>query len=277
MRINVPFNREPTNILQRDGTLYLQKFNKFGHPKLKRNRIKLELDLPRELIQNIIVETIFQQLFCRRIPEASLLISSQKYYVDFFYRYFFGSTSASTFLKYFRLNRTLFLLSTVYEEILLYPIDSDIPEFYLIDLQINPDSPYYNPWNFVEQLSPFENFVDMNLLLTQKPIIENYKNFEIFKTGNLFGDIIYATGTWENEPILNYNVKDFKSPIISFTITQGKHTVFVEPEFTRLYHWAGFKKLCNIVFGCHTGIYFTKEQEETDFNFYSLELFEIQV
>jgi hypothetical protein len=275
MRLQVPFGRKPQRIIQRTSDLEFQEFLSFTHPTIIRNDIDLKPNLPIELVQNIIIQTVIDLFKARRIKQVVKLISSNQFYIKYFYRYFFGSTNIEFIIQHARLTRTLFLIDTIYDEILLHPLDYDeYPEYFMIDLLIHEDLKTYYPWNFVEQPEGV-NFVDMNLLITGKPEIENYKDsFEIFRTGNLFGDIIYCTGVWDFQPIFNFKVKDFRTPIIAFMLCQNNTNLFTTQEFVDQYKWLGFIKICKHMFGKHTGVYFTKEETDIVEDEDQLELFE---
>lgn len=219
------------------------------------NRRKIQLSLPRE-----IVDIIIDKLIMIYIKGMNFEMAQQLVFIDFptmsrFYNQWIDPDYyCRTTTKWHRLANTFELCQKVVDSMVQFPNEE---HDHYITLQLEYTSRFfnkittYNPWNF-------NGCID--IISIPKPGIFCVDDFRAFVTGPYITDVVWMNGRNEKGIVAS---DYFRLPVIVFVLTQQDDGELIptREEMMASTPFKNFARLLKLAFGPTTGIFFAVQGE----------------
>lgn len=247
------------NILYKDNKPLNKTFMYKNYPKPK--RLVYNNELNNDIINLILFQTFYTLIRNCNFPKASKLLRLHKQFAPILFKRIF-KTTLPPLEATINLIKVLFLLDTIYTQILIQP-NIHKSEYFIIEIEVDEfhTLPEINPWDFTHQ-NTIGTFYLIRLLNVFPPELESKQNLISYITGRSFADV-----TWLSDYTLKNNFiqpKEFYRPIIAIMPTREDGFVRDISPYSKNNHWQGLSKLCKYAFGTSTGMFGLRESQDDE-------------
>jgi len=251
------------------------------------NTVEIYKFLPPELLDMVIISTIFKFLKNHMFKKATKMISQKRHYIIFFFKQIFGIEyqwekyndilyTDNTVEMQAKISKSLFLIDTIHNEV-FKSLNNAESKYILNEILFNHTRTLENsnnlyPWSFVSGMEisylryPRQHYVEMTILEIPRPFLQfNQLEFETFTIGQTFADIIWAQGKYEHSTGF-FKAQKLMWPIIPFMFMQENTTINLDlnKEWKSRMEWEGFEQFYKLIYGVNATIFFVSSSDDDD-------------